>query len=400
MAAPFSHCHFCGAAYPNDIAGFPRSCSVCGKVTYRNPLPVVVAIIPVVARDQLQGVLAVRRAISPHVGQLALPGGYINDGESWQDALIREVFEETGHAVQFAELDDVLFVRSAPDGTLLLFAEVEAITAAKVKKLKPTEEASEITVTNDPSLMAFPLHAEAVTRFLQPPEEFLQGLFNSLLPPGVNPLPPLSELAQGGIPMLPFPMERMLASPLKSATKAQKSAIYQLKLTLKNSKPPIWRRILVPSKIKLSKLHDLIQILMGWDGYHLHDFVIPNSDFRPQYEDSTFDEPRTHLYEVLQDTKDKLQYIYDFGDYWQVDITLEKVLPPNPDQKHPICIKGVRAAPLEDSGGIWGYYNLLEVLADPNNPEYEDRLEWVGEPINPDAFDIDSINEQLKRVKV
>ncbi len=398
MPGSFSHCHFCGASYPTESKEFPRTCAVCGKITYRNPLPVVVALIPVVLRNQLLGVLAVRRAIPPHVGKLALPGGYINDGETWQAALIREVLEETGHRIHPDELDDVLFVRSAPDGTLLLFADVDSITAAQAKRLKATEEALEITVTDDPLQMAFPLHQEAVARFMQPPEEFLQDLWNTLLPADAT--SPLPKLSSNSTPVLPFPVVPKAASPLKSATKALKSALYQLKLTIKDSKPPIWRRIVVPSKLSLFKMHRAIQILMEWEDYHLHDFIVPNSDYLSEFEDSTFDEPRTRLYQLMQEPKDKLRYIYDFGDYWQIDILLEKVLPPDPTQTHPVCMKGVRAAPLENSGGIWAYEALLKVLADPTHPDYKERLEWVGAAaLDPHAFDIESINTQLKNIK-
>lgn len=164
--------------------------------------------------------------------------------------------------------------------------------------------------------------------------------------------------------------------------------IYQLKITLRDSKPPIWRRVQVKSSITLPKLHQLIQIIMGWQNYHLHHFVVgdrrsrngshvmfykPPSpfdmDFLQDDNINTYlDKTKFKLNQLLKAEKESIIYEYDFGDSWEHLITLEKILPPDP-MSHPVCIKAVRACPPEDCGGIWGYMGMLEVLKYPNYPE-------------------------------
>jgi ADP-ribose pyrophosphatase YjhB (NUDIX family) len=146
-----AHCSHCGAAFPPD-AGWPRTCAACGATSYRNPLPVAVVLVPVDG-----GLLTVRRAIEPRRGELALPGGYINDGESWQQAGAREVLEETGVAIDPAGIVD-FGVRSAPDGTLLVFGEARPLSAPPLHS--PNPEVSELVVVRTPRTLAFPLHTE------------------------------------------------------------------------------------------------------------------------------------------------------------------------------------------------------------------------------------------------
>ena len=93
--------------------------------------------------------------------------------------------------------------------------------------------------------------------------------------------------------------------------------------------------------------------------------------------------------------RSKLNYTYDFGDNWEHNITVEKILPYDDFITYPRCIKGKRAAPLEDSGGIWGYQNMLEVLEDEEHPDYADTLEWVGEDYDPEQFDVEEVNDKL-----
>jgi ADP-ribose pyrophosphatase YjhB (NUDIX family) len=159
---PYSHCHFCGAAFAT-LTDFPRHCANCGKSTFRNPLPVTVVLIPVA-----EGLLAVRRTITPHVGKFALPGGYINYGESWLVAGAREVLEETGITIDPDTLT-LLDVMSAPDGALLLFAVAPPMPIEIVTAFIATDEASELQVVTDPALLAFPLHQSAMTQFMALP---------------------------------------------------------------------------------------------------------------------------------------------------------------------------------------------------------------------------------------
>lgn len=149
------HCSYCGHRFP-ECAGWPRRCAACGRVSYRNPVPGAVLAVPV---EDL-GVLMVRRVDDPT--GLALPSGYIEHGESWQDAAARELAEETGILVDPAMIRE-LNVRSGADGTLLIFATAPAITRAELAAFVPSAEVSELVVVCGPrDDVVFPLDAEVV----------------------------------------------------------------------------------------------------------------------------------------------------------------------------------------------------------------------------------------------
>jgi len=176
-------------------------------------------------------------------------------------------------------------------------------------------------------------------------------------------------------------------------------SIYQLKITLQGSKPPIWRRVLVKSDITLAKLHQIIQIAMGWYDSHLHQFIIDNLYYGvpdPDFDIEIINEQRTKLESVVSRVNQSFIYEYDFGDSWEHIILVEKISAPEPGSNYPICVTGKLACPPEDCGGIWGYYDLLETLKNPKDPEYEELLEWVGEDFDPEDFDLELINDQLK----
>jgi len=175
-------------------------------------------------------------------------------------------------------------------------------------------------------------------------------------------------------------------------------AIYQIKITLVGAKPPIWRTVLVSADIGLDAFHDVIQIAMGWTDSHLHQFIanqvfysVPDDDLELEAEDET----QYQLSQLLTKEKDTLIYEYDFGDSWEHKILLEKILPFDGKTALPVCIKGKRACPPEDCGGIWGYEELLATIADPKHPDHDDMLEWLGGEFDPDEFDLDDINEDL-----
>jgi DNA invertase Pin-like site-specific DNA recombinase len=180
----------------------------------------------------------------------------------------------------------------------------------------------------------------------------------------------------------------------KSATN---QTVYQLKITLKNIRPPIWRRIQVLSSTTLQQLHLIVQEVMGWDNYHLHSWTIAGIDYgQPQPEFNVRSEKTVTLRQVVKGEKSKFFYTYDFGDSWEHEILVEKELPSTPDTNYPVCITGKRACPPEDCGGSWGYAELLEIISDPSHPEYEERMEWVGESFNPDTFDLNEVNQRLR----
>ncbi|MEI7668537.1 MAG: plasmid pRiA4b ORF-3 family protein [Pseudomonadota bacterium] len=183
----------------------------------------------------------------------------------------------------------------------------------------------------------------------------------------------------------------------------KKSEIYQIKITIKGSKPPIWRRVLVESDSNLDELHDVIQAVMNWEDYHLYHFFDKNTHSfysRPDFElDDAKDSSRVKISSVLKKEKDKIEYEYDFGDSWEHEILLEKILPDAGEHKVPYCVTGKRAAPFEDCGGIWGYEDLCEIIKDPKHEEHADKLEWLGledaSEFDPEHFDIKEINERL-----
>jgi hypothetical protein len=181
-------------------------------------------------------------------------------------------------------------------------------------------------------------------------------------------------------------------------TTKQLRSIYQIKISLIGAKPPIWRTVLVASDLGLGAFHDVIQVAMGWTDSHLHQFFdnkksygIPDDDFELEMED----ESEYKLFQLLKKEKDTLTYEYDFGDSWEHKILLEKILPNDSGIFLPVCIKGKRACPPEDCGGIWGYEELLEIISDPKHPEHKSMLEWLGGEFDPDEFDLEQINGDL-----
>ena len=178
--------------------------------------------------------------------------------------------------------------------------------------------------------------------------------------------------------------------------------IYQLKVTLRYTKPPIWRRLLVPAGLTLEVLHDVLQMAMGWTDSHLHEFRIGQKRFgKPDPEDELMDLPpvsdetSAHLFTVLGRAGAKAMYTYDFGDCWEHAIVVEKVLEPEPGIAYPMCVDGKLQCPPEDCGSIPGYYNLLEVIRDPTHEEHEEMMDWLGGEFDPEAFSVDDVNQRL-----
>jgi hypothetical protein len=172
---------------------------------------------------------------------------------------------------------------------------------------------------------------------------------------------------------------------------------FQLKITLKDVAAPIWRRVLVPSELTLLDLHHVIQIVMGWEDYHLHDFTIGRKRYAvPDREDfdDPIDERETRLQNVLR-VRQKFTYQYDFGDGWDHSIAVEKALD-DPAIGDIICVGGARACPPEDSGGPWGYEEKLNALAAPNDPNTRELRDWMGADFDPAFFDCDAVNEELQ----
>jgi hypothetical protein len=178
--------------------------------------------------------------------------------------------------------------------------------------------------------------------------------------------------------------------------------IYQLKVTLLGTRPPIWRRLLVPADSTLEDLHHVLQAAMGWLDCHMHDFQIGQKMFgKPDPDESFMGQPTTasestaRLFRVLGKAGAKAVYSYDFGDGWEHRITVEKVLAPEPGRAYPACIDGKRRCPPEDCGGVYGFYSLLESIGDPEHEQYAEMIDWLGENFDPEAFSIDEVNGRL-----
>jgi hypothetical protein len=181
--------------------------------------------------------------------------------------------------------------------------------------------------------------------------------------------------------------------------------IYQIRVDLKDIRPPIWRRLLVPADITLDYLHTFLQIAMGWMDSHLHSFQhngveICDSELAQDSEYPShvqvLDEAEVTLDSLLQKAGDKLTYEYDFGDNWIHVVKLEKILPADPTEIYPICIAGRRACPPEDVGGVWGYKAFLEALADEAHPDHEEYMTWIDGDFDPEEFDLEEINDELQ----
>jgi hypothetical protein len=179
-------------------------------------------------------------------------------------------------------------------------------------------------------------------------------------------------------------------------------ALYQLKVTLRDVHPPIWRRIQVWEDTTLAQLHTILQIVMGWEDYHLHQFLIgrrlysvPDPD-DTMYQRKVVDESRVPLWEVVPRVGTEFTYLYDFGDSWEHDLILEAILLPEATAQYPICIGGERRTPPEDVGGISGYEEYLAVLAEPEHEEHENMLQWRG-PFDPEAFAQAQVNHELRK---
>lgn len=182
-------------------------------------------------------------------------------------------------------------------------------------------------------------------------------------------------------------------------------AIYQLKIVVEGVQPKVWRRVLVPDTATLADLHEIIQGIFDWDDSHLHGFQVGKERFSPP-DDNEFmdfgtparDTNDVRLSSIFVKKVTQIEYEYDFGDSWYHTIKLEKRLVPVPGKKYPEVTAGTGAGPLEDSGGFWGYNDLVELWKQgADDPEEEDRLEWAGPRFNPENFDLAQCNRRLAK---
>ena len=186
--------------------------------------------------------------------------------------------------------------------------------------------------------------------------------------------------------------------------------VYQLKVALSGSRPPIWRRLQVRGDVTLGRFHTILQVVMGWRDRHLHLFAVGRTVYRPPFPDLGFpslDERRVPLAEVLPREKERLRYEYDFRAGWDHTIVLEKILPPGTGSNRPVCLAGQRRAPPEEIGGIVAYERLLaarrgsarmETAEASEIPKTAERVDRLGRNFDPEAFDLEAVNRELSRL--
>jgi len=174
--------------------------------------------------------------------------------------------------------------------------------------------------------------------------------------------------------------------------------VYQLKITLIDSNPKIWRQILVNPDTLLVDLHRIIQTIMGWTNSHLHQFTDGINFYAPnEFEiEESINSRTVKLNKILRQEKEGIFYEYDFGDGWEHVIVLEKIIDEDEKNQIPRCLDGKRHCPPENCGGIWGYEDLLKIISNKKNEELKETMDWLGGKFDPDYFNLKEINKQLK----
>jgi hypothetical protein len=182
--------------------------------------------------------------------------------------------------------------------------------------------------------------------------------------------------------------------------------VYQLRVALLETAPPIWRRFVVPSGVTLHRLHLILQEVMGWTNSHLYSFKIGTNEYaEPNLDNELYELPfknskRVKLNQLLKNKGKPFQYVYDFGDNWIHQLVVEDVLRRDPFTRYPSCLAGERACPPEDCGGVHGYAELLKTISDPGNEDYVDTMTWLGGHFDSEAFQIEAVNKRLHSMHV
>lgn len=196
-------------------------------------------------------------------------------------------------------------------------------------------------------------------------------------------------------------------SSTKSRTEAKSAApsapIYQLKVTLADVEPPVWRRVRVRGDLSLDRLDIVLQKAMGWHNTHLHEWTVGGRRYGvPDPDDPHYDVKKEWLLtlrEAAPIESTRFEYVYDLGDGWTHEVLVERIDAPDPAFRHPQCLAGERACPPEDCGGAGGYEELLAAIRDPRHPDHEDRLAWVGSRFDPESFDVAAVNRKLRLLR-
>ena len=204
------------------------------------------------------------------------------------------------------------------------------------------------------------------------------------------------------------PAKTPKAAPKKPTPLASQAV--ELEISLRYIKPRIWRRFVVPGRIKLHYLHDVIQAVMGWSNSHLHSFRAGHREYvmrnpgdagsQSPFSDTLVHDERKHtLADLVAAKGDKFTYTYDFGDDWEHQLKVRSITPTAAPLKVAFCVLGARACPPDDCGGEPGYEELCAALPDPRHPEHAHWKDWIGD-YDPEAFDCDGVNRWLARLKI
>jgi len=173
--------------------------------------------------------------------------------------------------------------------------------------------------------------------------------------------------------------------------------IYQMRIPLKGIRPPIWRRVQVPGTLSLAGFHNVIQTVFGWTDTHLHQFQIAGESYgQPDnFDEAVADEAAVTLAHAVGALTKRFLYVYDFGDDWEHEVVIERVIAGNSGSERPLCLGGKRHRPPEDCGGPPGYRVFLAAIGNPGHAEHEAMLEWVGGGFDAEAFDLAAVNRAL-----
>jgi len=177
------------------------------------------------------------------------------------------------------------------------------------------------------------------------------------------------------------------------------NSIARLHVTLNDVKPPVQRRVEVPLAIRLDRLHLVLQAAIGWTNSHLHEIRARDVGWGmpdPDFGDGPLDAKKARLIDVLEDAGVKtVKYLYDFGDGWEHTVKVERITDAIPGLAYPVLIDATGRCPPEDVGGPWGYDEFLDALADPAHENHAETAEWIGEPFDPKAVDVEALSDDV-----
>lgn len=197
---------------------------------------------------------------------------------------------------------------------------------------------------------------------------------------------------------------RRLARPAPG--QQSRETVYQLKVTLLGTDPPVWRRFTIPSGVTLHRVHLVLQEVMGWTNSHLYRFEIGAKEYAEPHPDNEFYElpfrnsKRAKLGQLVREKGARFLYQYDFGDGWMHKLVVEDILEREAGKPDLACLAGDRACPPEDCGGTRGYAEMLEVIGDPDHEEYLDTMTWLGGRFDPDTFDVEAVDGKLRSMRM